>query len=67
MQKTEMIVESGDRFGVDGFYRYLEHVDADEKCFVPPATCFMLFRRGQKATKLGSCPHAIRWKLITPL
>ncbi|RNJ79346.1 MAG: hypothetical protein EB829_02265 [Nitrosopumilus sp. H8] len=68
LQETEKIVKSGDYFEVDGFYRYFGHVgDEEEKCKIPRVTCFMLFKKGQKATKLGSCPHDIQWKLITSL
>lgn len=67
MAGHQEIVKSGDYFKVDGFYRYHEHVGKDEGCFVPDAARYMLFKRGQKATKLGSCTHEIEWKLITEL
>ncbi|MDA7941937.1 MAG: hypothetical protein MPJ06_03840 [Nitrosopumilus sp.] len=60
-----LILESGDRFPVDGFYSYVDHKNGDEDdCFVSPrARGGMLFLKGMKVPDLGACSHHIRWRL----
>lgn len=63
--RVGMMLETGEMFPVDGYYSYAGHKDADgEKCFVSPrAIGGMLFLKGMRVPNLGSCPHAIYWRL----
>ena len=67
ISKTEnVIVQSGEFFKISGCYQYIKHVIKDEynECFIPDQSYRMLFSVGEKAPLLGSCVHAILWKLI---
>lgn len=63
----EEIIKSGQVFKVDGFYKFAGHTSGDTvNCYVPDSAYFMLFRKGQIASKLASCEHEVCWKLIMP-
>ena len=66
LEKNEAVVQTGEAFGVDGFYHYDGHVLEDSAdCFVPGTAYYMFFRKNTVAGGLGTCPHKIRWKLIS--
>ena len=69
MSATEVIknkIKTGEETEASGYYKYLEHVTEanNEDCFIPPQTKMMLFKKGEKAPTLGSCPHDVVWKLL---
>lgn len=53
---------SGETFIQTGYYKYNGHADYKQHdCFVPNQSNNMLFQKGEKVPKLGSCDHDIEW------
>lgn len=65
---TEREIRSDEEVDVTGYYTYVKHVEENkEECFIPPQTkSKLLFKKGEKAPMLGSCPHIVVWKLLRP-
>jgi len=65
VRETE--IRSGQDVVVTGYYRYVRHIHENaEECFIPPLTkSKLLFKDGEKAPMLGSCPHVVVWKLLS--
>lgn len=62
---TPRVIKSGEIFPVTGYYKYAGHVMKNsEKCFSPPQDSKMLYKAGETAPPLGSCPHDIKWVFI---
>lgn len=70
MQNTlenEIFVKNDQVIETSGFYCYDDHVSQNgENCFIPKSSYLMYFKKGDIGTKLGSCPHDVNWKLISP-
>jgi len=65
VEVAKTVVVTGETFRVTGYYKYDGHVkENSENCFVPPQDCRMLYKAGETAPPLGSCPHDIKWALI---
>lgn len=60
-----MMLRSGDKIPVDGFYSYIGHVNDDDRgCFVSyRARGGMMFLKGMTVPDLGACQHEVRWRL----
>lgn len=64
-QEHTIVVKSGERFPVNGYYSYDGHIDNGSKnCYFSPQETNMRYKKGELAPRLGSCPHEIKWVLI---
>ena len=59
-----MIVKSGERVTVAGFYKLVNH---DQKCFITTMSSRMFFKKGEEAPMTGSCDHVADWEFIEPM
>lgn len=61
-----MLIKSGDKVPITGYYRYFGHKNLDEydHCVIVPSMNNMLFKKGSTAITTGSCKHTIIWRFI---
>lgn len=59
-------IRNGEKFTITGYYKYAGHVvTSTENCFIPMQSARILFKSGETAPMLGSCPHDVKWELIS--
>jgi len=64
-EKIRFLTYSGQIIEETGYYSYRSHLHGwHPECFVAPQTKIMLFKKGEKAPKLGSCNHVIEWMFV---